>query len=188
MFATFPMLRRRALYGFLIFAAFSTLWTTLAFHLSAAPFHYDNLVIGLFGVVGAAGVLAANVAGRFADKQRTHLTTIACGALILLSFVVLYVGRDVVVLLAIGIIMLDAGMQGLQITNQSIIYSLAPDARSRINSAYMVCSFIGAACGSLAAGQCYAHAGWRGDCLLGCGIGLVILVLALTWREPISTT
>jgi predicted MFS family arabinose efflux permease len=188
MFATFPMLRRRALYGFLIFAAFSTLWTTLAFHLSAAPFHYDNLVIGLFGVVGAAGVLAANVAGRFADKQRTHLTTIACGALILLSFVVLYVGRDVVVLLAIGIIMLDAGMQGLQITNQSIIYSLAPDARSRINSAYMVCSFIGAACGSLAAGQCYAHAGWRGDCLLGDGIGLVILVLALTWREPISTT
>jgi predicted MFS family arabinose efflux permease len=188
MFATFPMLRRRALYGFLIFAAFSTLWTTLAFHLSAAPFHYDNLVIGLFGVVGAAGVLAANVAGRFADKQRTHLTTIACGALILLSFVVLYVGRDVVVLLAIGIIMLDAGMQGLQITNQSIIYSLAPDARSRINSAYMVCSFIGAACGSLAAGQCYAHAGWRGDCLLGGGIGLVILVLALTWREPISTT
>jgi predicted MFS family arabinose efflux permease len=188
MFATFPMLRRRALYGFLIFAAFSTLWTTLAFHLSAAPFHYDNLVIGLFGVVGAAGVLAANVAGRFADKQRTHLTTIACGALILLAFVVLYVGRDVVVLLAIGIIMLDAGMQGLQITNQSIIYSLAPDARSRINSAYMVCSFIGAACGSLAAGQCYAHAGWRGDCLLGGGIGLVILVLALTWREPISTT
>jgi len=188
MFTAFPMLRRRALYGFLIFAAFSTLWTTLAFHLSAAPFHYDNLVIGLFGVVGAAGVLAANVAGRYADRQRSHLTTIACATLIVLSFVLLYLGRDVLVALAIGIIMLDAGMQGLQITNQSIIYSLAPDARSRINSAYMVCAFIGAACGSLAAGQSYAHAGWRGDCLLGGGIGLVILVLALTWREPISTT
>ena len=108
--------------------------------------------------------------------------------MILLSFVVLYFGRNVVVLLALGIIMLDAGMQGLQITNQSIIYSLAPDARSRINSAYMVCGFIGAALGSLAAGQCYAHAGWRGDCLLGGGIGLVILVLAILWREPISTT
>ena len=188
MFASFPMLRRRALYGFLIFAAFSTLWTTLAFHLSAAPFHYDNLVIGLFGIVGAAGVLAANVAGRFADKSRSHLTTIVCGVLILFSFIVLYTGRNVVVVLAIGIVMLDAGMQGLQITNQSIIYSLAPDARSRINSAYMVCAFIGAACGSLAAGQCYAHAGWRGDCLLGGGIGVVILGLALLWREPISTT
>jgi len=84
----------------------------------------------------------------------------------LLSFAVLYFGRNVVVLLALGIIMLDAGMQGLQITNQSIVYSLAPNARSRINSAYMVCAFIGAALGSLAAGQCYAHAGWRGDCLL----------------------
>ena len=188
MFADVPMLRRRALYGFLIFAAFSTLWTTLAFHLSGAPFHYDNLVIGLFGIVGAAGVLAANVAGRFADKRRSHLTTIVCGVLILLSFIVLYTGRNVVVVLAIGIVMLDAGMQGLQITNQSIIYSLAPDARSRINSAYMVCAFIGAACGSLAAGQCYAHAGWRGDCLLGGGIGVVILGLALLWREPISTT
>jgi MFS family permease len=188
MFADVPMLRRRALYGFLIFAAFSTLWTTLAFHLSGAPFHYDNLVIGLFGIVGAAGVLAANVAGRFADKSRSHLTTIVCGVLILFSFIVLYTGRNVVVVLAIGIVMLDAGMQGLQITNQSIIYSLAPDARSRINSAYMVCAFIGAACGSLAAGQCYAHAGWRGDCLLGGGIGVVILGLALLWREPISTT
>ena len=188
MFVTLPMLRRRSLYGLLIFAAFSALWTTLAFHLSAAPFHYDNLVIGLFGLFGAAGVLAANVAGRNADKQRSHLTTIVGGALILLSFVVLYFGRNVVVLLALGIIMLDAGMQGLQITNQSIIYSLAPDARSRINSAYMVCAFIGAALGSLAAGQCYAHAGWRGDCLLGGGIGLVILVLAILWREPISTT
>ena len=76
LFATQPMLRRRALYGLLIFAAFSTLWTTLAFHLSAAPFHYDNLVIGLFGLFGAAGVLAANVAGRNADKQRSHLATI----------------------------------------------------------------------------------------------------------------
>jgi predicted MFS family arabinose efflux permease len=188
MFADVPMLRRRALYGFLIFAAFSTLWTTLAFHLSGAPFHYDNLVIGLFGIVGAAGVLAANVAGRFADKSRSHLTTIVCGVLILFSFIVLYTGRNVVVVLAIGIVMLDAGMQGLQITNQSIIYSLAPDARSRINSAYMVCAFIGAACGSLAAGQCYAHAGWLGDCLLGGGIGVVILGLALLWREPISTT
>ena len=130
----------------MIFAAFSTLWTTLAFHLSAAPFHYDNLVIGLFGIVGAAGVLAANVAGRYADQARSHLTTIACGALDRCSpSSCSTLGRNVVVVLAVGIVMLDAGMQGLQITNQSIVYSLAPDARSRINSAYMVCAFIGAA-------------------------------------------
>ena len=187
-FTTLPLLRRRSIYAALIFAAFSTLWTTLSFHLAAAPFHYNNLVIGLFGLFGVAGVLAANFAGRNADRQRTHIATIACGVLILLSFVVLYIGRNVVVVLAIGIVMLDAGMQGLQITNQSIIFSLVPDARSRVNSAYMVCAFIGASLGSFAAGQAYAHAGWRGDCLLGAGIGFVILVLALVWREPITTT
>ncbi|MEO9181780.1 MAG: MFS transporter [Acidimicrobiales bacterium] len=187
LFRTLSLLRRRSLYGALIFAAFSALWTTLAFHLSAAPFHYDNLVIGLFGLFGIAGVLAANFAGRNADRQRTHISTIVCGLLILLSFVVLYLGRNVVIVLALGIVMLDAGMQGLQITNQSIIYSLMPDARSRVNSAYMVCAFSGAALGSFAAGQFYAHDGWRGDCLLGGAIGLAILVLALVWREPITT-
>ena len=90
-------------------------------------------------------------------------------------------------MLALGVVMLDAGMQGLQITNQSIIYSLVPESSSRVNSAYMVCAFAAAALGSFAAGQCYAHAGWRGDCLLGGGIGAVILLFALLWREPIRT-
>jgi predicted MFS family arabinose efflux permease len=186
-FTNLPLLRRRSIYGALIFAAFSTLWTTLSFHHAAAPFHYNNLVIGLFGLFGVAGVLAANVAGRNADRQRTHVATVVCGVMILLSFAVLYVGRNTVVVLALGIVMLDAGMQGLQITNQSIIFSLVPDARSRVNSAYMVCAFIGASLGSFASGQAYAHAGWRGDCLLGGGIGVVISLLALIWREPITT-
>lgn len=187
LFAKLRLLRRRSIYAVLVFAAFSTMWTTLAFHLSAAPFHYNNLVIGLFGLFGAGGVLTANLAGRNADRNRTHVATVVCGAMILVSFGVLYVGRNVVVVLALGIVMLDAGTQGLQITNQSIIYTLVPDGRSRVNSAYMMCAFVGASLGSFAAGQCYAHAGWRGDCLLGGGIGLVILVLSLVWREPITT-
>ena len=167
LFVNLALLRRRALYGALIFSAFSALWTTLAFHLSAAPFHYNNLVIGLFGLFGVAGVLAANLAGHNADRQRTQLATVLGGLLITISFVVIYVGQHTLLVLALGIVMLDAGTQGLQITNQSIIYSLVPESRSRVNSAYMVCSFAGAAFGSFAAGQSYAHAGWRGDCLLG---------------------
>ena len=183
-----PLLRRRALYGGLIFAAFSALWTTLAFHLTQAPFHYNNLVIGLFGLFGIAGVLAANLAGHNADRQRTHLATMLAGLLITASFVVMYFGQHTLLVLVLGIVMLDAGIQGLQITNQSIIYSLVPESSSRVNSAYMVCAFAGAALGSLAAGQCYAHAGWRGDCLLGGGIGVVILLFAILWREPIRTS
>ncbi len=187
LFVTLPLLRRRALFGGLIFAAFSALWTTLAFHLSAPPFHYNNLSIGLFGLFGLAGVLAANFAGHHADRQQTHVATIVAGILITLSFVVMYFGQHTLLVLALGIVMLDAGMQGLQIINQSIIYSLVPTSSSRVNSSYMVCAFAGAALGSFAAGQCYAHALWRGNCLLGGGIGVVIVLLALFSPKPSRT-
>ena len=73
---TEPVLRRRAWYGACAFAAFSVLWTTLAFLLSGSPYRYSNPVIGLFGLVGAGGILAANLAGKLADSapaQPHHL-------------------------------------------------------------------------------------------------------------------
>lgn len=71
-------------------------------------------------------------------------------------------------------------------TNQSIIYRLAPAARSRINSAYMVCYFAGGALGSAAASTVYDAAHWPGVCLLGAAIGLATTLLALTdtFRSP----
>ena len=79
--------------------------------------------------------------------------------------------------------MLDIGTQGMQITNQAIIYALRPDARSRINSAYMVCYFIGGAVGSVTAGVVYSARGWSGVCLLGAVFGL--LTCALTAYERV---
>jgi predicted MFS family arabinose efflux permease len=180
--ATEPTLRRSAWYGALIFAGFSAVWTTLSFHLAASPFHYSNAVIGLFGLFGVAGVLAANLAGHQADKQNTRAATIVAALLFLVSFAVLAFGRGTLLGMALGLILLDAGMQGMQITNQSIIYALLPEARSRINSAYMVCAFIGASLGSYAAGQLYAMFGWAGVCWLGIGISLGLLIPALWWR------
>jgi predicted MFS family arabinose efflux permease len=180
-------LRRRAWFGALVFGGFSTLWTTLSFHLAIAPFHYSNAVIGLFGLFGVAGVTAANVAGHHADRQRTHLSTIVAASFFVVAYAILWFGRDSLWALAIGIIVLDAGMQGMQITNQSIIYSLAPEARSRINSAYMACCFTGASLGSYSAGELYAAYGWGGDCWLGAAIGLGLLVPALVWRAPRAT-
>ena len=185
--ATHRLLRRRSWFGALIFASFSAMWTTLAFHLSAAPFHYSNGVIGLFGLFGVAGVVAANVAGHHADAHRTHLTTIVAAGVSLLSYVVLWFGRSELWAIALGIMMLDAGMQGMQISSQSIIYALVPDARSRINSIYMMCCFIGAAAGSYAAGQLYAAYGWGGLCALGTGISVGLIVPAVGWRSSRTT-
>jgi len=170
-----PVLRRRAWHGACAFAAFSVLWTTMAFLLSGQPYHYSNLVIGLFGLVGAGGIVAANLAGKLADSDRHTATTVVAGVLLAASFALLWTGRTSLAALVIGIVVLDMGTQGMQITNQAIIYALRPDARSRINSAYMVCYFLGGAIGSLAAGAVYGTHGWAGVCFLGAGFGALTL-------------
>ena len=190
---TEPVLRRRAWHGACAFAAFSVLWTTLAFLLSGNPYHYSNAVIGLFGLVGVGGIAAANLAGKLADSSRVTATTIAAGVLLAGSFALLWAGRTSLAALIVGIVVLDMGTQGMQITNQAVIYALRPDARSRINSAYMVCYFAGGAAGSLAAGALYGARGWSGVCLLGVGLGLLTLAMSAYDRvrpavgAPVST-
>lgn len=179
-----PLLRRRAWYGACVFAAFSVLWTSLAFLLSGSPYHYSNLVIGLFGLAGLGGVLAANLAGRLADGNRAALSTTAAAVFTAASFGLLAAGGTELGFLVVGIVVLDIGVQGMQITNQAVIYAVAPTARSRINSAYMTCYFLGGAVGSVTAGTVFSAAGWGGVCVLGAGFG--VLALALTpldrWR------
>jgi predicted MFS family arabinose efflux permease len=106
----------------------------------------------------------------------------------LVSYGLLWFGRSEVWAIALGIMVLDAGMQGMQISSQSIIYALVPDARSRINSIYMMCCFVGAAAGSYAAGQLFAAYGWGGFCALGAGISVGLIVPAVWWRWPRTTT
>jgi predicted MFS family arabinose efflux permease len=174
-----PLLRRRALFGALGFAAFSVFWTTSAFLLAGPPYRYGDAVIGLFGLVGAAGALCAQVAGRLADRGLHRQATVAFAALTASSFVPVFAGRHSLVALVAGIVALDMGVQGLQVTNQSLIYRLNPEARSRVNSAYMVCYFAGGAVGSAVAAAAYGSGGWAAVCALGGALGVVATALAL---------
>jgi len=177
-----PVLRQRALYAALAFAAFSVFWTTVAFVLAGPPYHYSETVIGLFGIVGAAGAICANVAGRLADRGYVTQLTTTFASLILGSFGVLYIGRHALWAMILGIVLLDVGTQGMAVTNQSVIYRLVPDARSRVNSAYMVVNFSGGAIGSAVAGSVYAAAKWGGVCVVGAGIGALTLLLVVASR------
>jgi predicted MFS family arabinose efflux permease len=179
LFRTEPLLRRRIVFGALGMAAFSAFWTTMAFVLSGSPYHYGAATIGLFGLVGAAGALFANLAGRWADRGLTRTTTLVFAALVASSFLPLWFGGHDLTMMIVGVLILDIGVQGLQVTNQSIIYRLAPEARSRINSAYMVWYFVGGALGSATASWLYGTHRWAGVCLLGVGIGTAAVALAL---------
>jgi len=97
-----PELRRSAALGALGFGSFSVFWTTIAFRLSGAPFHYADSAIGLLGLVGAAGALCASVAGRLADRGHAHTGRVGAASAIGVAFAVLYVGRNSIVVVIIG--------------------------------------------------------------------------------------
>jgi len=162
-------LREAAATGAALFAAFSLFWPVLTLLLAGEPFHFGPKVAGLFGIVGAAGALAAPYAGRFADRSGPRAIVTMAIVLIAVSFVIFAVSSTSVAGLVVGVIVLDVGIQSAQISNQSRIYALRPEARSRVNTVYMVCYFIGGAVGS-AVGVAAWHAfGWTCVCIAGLG-------------------
>jgi predicted MFS family arabinose efflux permease len=178
-----PILRQRMVLGALGFACFSVLWTSIAFLLSAPPFRYDEAVIGLFGIAGAAGALIAPLAGRLTDQGHGRLALGAFLVILLASWGLLALGRSSVLALIAGIIVLDLGVQGAHISNQAAIYRLHAQARSRLTTAYIVSMFIGGIVGSTLSTTLYAAAGWTAICALGVALGATaILVFAATWR------
>ena len=180
LFTQDKLLRTRALLGCFTFANFSILWTSMAFLLAAPPFNYSEGVIGLFGLAGAAGALGARPAGGLADKGKSHLTTSAGLVLLLLSWAAIWYGHISVLALIVGILVLDLTVQGVHITNQTVIYRVKPEARNRLTAGYMTSYFIGGAAGSLISASAWQHAGWSGVCAIGAIVATLNLVV--WWR------
>ena len=180
LFTQDKLLRTRALLGCLTFANFSILWTSMAFLLASPPFNYSEGVIGLFGLAGAAGALGARPAGGLADKGKSHMTTSAGLVLLLLSWAAIWYGHASVLALIVGILVLDLTVQGVHITNQTVIYRVKPDARNRLAAGYMTSYFIGGAAGSLISASAWQHAGWAGVCSIGAIVAA--LNLLVWWR------
>ena len=179
-----PPLRQRMALGAAVMGCFSALWTSIAFLLSGPPYNYGTTAIGLFGLAGIAGAMIAPVAGRLSDQGKGKLATSAALVILLASWGLLLLGGHSVVLLVAGIVALDLGVQGVHISNQSAIYELRPDARSRITTAYMLAYFAGAAAMSAAASAVYGSDGWTGVCVLGAAVAATGLVAWLVTERP----
>ncbi|MGA5565129.1 MFS transporter [Streptomyces platensis] len=177
LFARERLLRLRALFGLLIFAAFSTLWSSVALPLSEAPYSLPHSAIGALGLIGVAGALAATVAGRLNDRGLSRLTTGLALALLAASWLPLAFTRSSLWALAVGVILLDLAVQAVHVTNQTLIYALHPDAGSRLIGGYMVFYSIGSATGAIAATSLYTVAGWGAVCALGATFSCLGLVL-----------
>ncbi len=162
-----PVLRTRALLGAAIFGAFSVLWTTMAFLLAGPPHHLPPATIGLFGLAGAAGALAATAAGRLADRGLGRWATGGGLAILCLSWLPLAYGARSLGTFLLGVLLLDLAIQSVHISNQTALYRIRPEARNRLTAAYMTSYFLGGALGSVSAAWAFSHHGWPGAVAVG---------------------
>ncbi|MEO3792431.1 MFS transporter [Nonomuraea sp. B10E15] len=186
MFRYEPLLRWRAGIGALSLASFSVLWTALTFLLAGSPYEWTESAIGLFGLVGVAGALTATVAGRLADRGLVQIVTGAGTVLLAVSWLAIAAGARSVIWLLAGVIVLDLAHQAVLNSSQNVVYALRPEARNRINSAFMTSFFVGGAMGSALTSVAWVHGGWTGVCVLGAALSTGTLVL---WAlEGITTS
>ncbi len=158
-------LRRAALAQGLLAIGFSAFWSTLAVMLHGAPFHLGSAAAGAFGLAGAAGALAAPLAGRIADRKGPELVTRLGVGLATLSFAAMALSpwfstQGQLVLLALAAIGFDLGVQATLVAHQSIVYGIEPGARSRLNAVLFVGMFIGMAAGAALGSLALAQWGW----------------------------
>ncbi len=180
-----PVLREACLFGALTFASFGAFWVTLTFHLEAPPFGYKSDVVGLFGLVGAAGALAASYAGRLADRHDPRRLSALAVLLTALSFAFMAPFGSRLWGLIVGVIGLDLGVQAAHIANQTRVHALLPEARNRLHTLYMFSYFAGGSLGTALAAWAWEAAGWLGVCAVGALLPLsALLVLA---RSPITS-
>jgi len=174
---TQPILREATLINVFSFAQFGAFWTTMVLLLSGEPFGFNSATIGLFGIVGASGALAAPLVGRLGDKGGSRVAVGYGCLLILLSFIIFYFSIESVIGIAIGIVFIDIGIQGVHISNQTRVYSLLPEARNRLNTVFMSFSFLGTAAGSAYGLFLWKIGGWHAVAI-GC-VGLSVLALTV---------
>ena len=183
--SVFTLVRRNAtlrLVSFragLCFGCFLTLWACLAFKMSGAPFYAGNNIIGMLGLCGIAGALTASFVGKYVHRFGVRsFNFIGCGIMIL-AWCALYFFQNSYAGIVAGIILIDIGMQCIQISNQTCALSLEPHASNRVNTIFMTTYFIGGAFGTFLAGTAWHHAGWGGVALAGIALAGTSLLITL---------
>jgi predicted MFS family arabinose efflux permease len=177
-------LRLASLAQALLALGFSAFWSTLAVMLHDAPFHLGAAAAGAFGLAGAVGALAAPFAGRLADRRGAEWVTRIAAVIAVLSFAsmlampLLSSGAQLV-LLALATVGFDLGVQASLISHQTIVYGIAPEARSRLNALLMTSVFVGMAAGGALGAQALAAWGWTGVVLVAMAASAAALLVRM---------
>jgi predicted MFS family arabinose efflux permease len=182
MFLREPTLLLRGGLALLIFASFSTFWTTLVLPMSAPPFSYSHTQIGLFGLVGLAGAAGATFAGRMADRGYSGWTTGISLTLLLASWALIALLPVAMPLLLIGVFLMDFAVQAVHVINLNVVVAHNPQRSGRLIGGYMFFYSVGSAIGAIAATATYARCGWAGVSILGATFSGTALALWMAGR------
>jgi len=174
---TQPVLREATLINGFCFAQFGAFWTTMVLLLSDDPFNFNSATIGLFGIIGASGALAAPLVGKMGDKGNPRVAVGYGCLLMLISFIIFYFSIESIIGVIIGIVFIDIGIQGVHISNQTRVYSLLPEARNRLNTVFMSFSFLGTAAGSAYGLLLWKLGGWHAVTIGCAALALLALVV-----------
>jgi len=178
----YPELRLAAITQALLFASFSAFWTILALYLQKPLFGLGAAAAGLFGILGLTGILAAPVAGRFADRGRAHTLVLLGAVIVLLAWLVFGLWQRLPGLVC-GVVLLDIAVQAAIVSNQHIIYALRPEARSRINTLFMGTMYLGGSAGSSIAAIAWTTGGWTCVSLFGGALASAAILLQYLGRR-----
>ena len=188
LYATQPILRRRAFYQFCQFAAFSLFWTVTPLVLAGPAFNLSQNGIALFALVGVAGAIASPIAGRLADrnlgKPATGLGILSVGVAFLITHLFDEGSTAALALLTIAAVLLDFGVAMTLVISQRAIYTLGADLRSRLNGLFMATFFVGGALGSAIGAWAFAEGGWMLASTIGVALSAVGFAYFLTERTP----
>lgn len=174
---TEPILQEATLNGMLLYGALSAFWATLVFLVESPAYGYGAAVAGLFGLVAAGGALLAPQVGRLADLYSPRTLVGVAASTMLVGFVILWLAGTHLWGLILGVIVLDVAAQAATISNQATVYSLTPEAHSRLYTIYRAAYSLGGSLGAYAGVYGWSVAGWNGVC--GVGIGLLVIALLL---------
>jgi predicted MFS family arabinose efflux permease len=181
-----PVLRQTSLIAALQFGAFSAFWTTLAFHLYDLPGHYGSATAGSFGLAGVVGVLAAPRVGKLADRRSPELAVLLSSIVLVVAYLIFAALGTSLAGLAVGVVLLDLGMQSGHVSNMTLNFSLKASAMSRLNTIYMVARFFGGAVGSTLGNYAWSLWRWPGVCAVGVALCLAAIAVQLRKRSSVA--
>ncbi len=165
------------------FGSMLGLWACLAFRMKEAPFFADSDTVGMLALCGVAGALTASNVGKYIPKYGVERINGIGASLMVLSWIIMYLFQNTYTGMIAGIIIIDIGMQCIQLSNQSATMRLCPEATSRMNTIYMVTYFIGGSFGTFLAGSMWSLYGWSGTVAAGFGMILVSILITLMHRN-----